>query len=130
MERCFDTTFLGTDSKADLEKKQEALYTFSEDFANEEMTDEAAKITVGDLSEAFGEMARIHYDFIEGDLYISWLIKGSEYPRKIMATVPVREAESLFEISDLSELEVVDIRDDVLDYTDRIFKTDAFIGSD
>lgn len=110
-------------------KKQEAARTFIEFFDQNEENDADEALIVEDFTNAFGETARIIYDFREGVFYISWIMNDAEYPEEITATVPNADTEDISEISDLAELEVIEIRSQLLFISDRTFKTDAFIGS-
>lgn len=110
-------------------KKQEAARTFIEFFDQKEANDADEKLTVKDFTNAFDEAAKIAYDFREGVFYISWIMNDAEYPEEITATVPNADTEDISEISDLAELEVTEIRTQLLSISDRTYKANAFIGS-
>lgn len=127
MERRFQAAYEELDTQVEVEKKNEALYSFSDFYEQTESDNEGEKLKVEDFSNAFGEIGRIIYDFRRGVLGVSWLINDGEYPEEIMAIVPVPAAENLSEISDLAELEITEFSTHQIFTWDRAFNNDRFI---
>lgn len=129
MERRYRESYLEQDTQEEIEKKNKALFKFKDFFEGKESNSSNEKFRVKDLSNDFGHIARIVYDFREGQLQVSWIIKRDRNMKEIRVTVPISNSNKLADINDIADLEVIDFDLHTLSSSDRTLNKDEFIGS-
>jgi hypothetical protein len=127
MERGYKDSYLEKDTREEVERKEEALYRFMDE---RESSDSNENYLVEDFSREFGDIARIVYNFRDGTLWVSWLIKDEEDTTEIIATIPIIDADEISDIHDLAGLEAVDFEFQLLFGSERALNKNDFIGSD
>lgn len=129
MERRYNEAHEGKDLKKEVEMKREAFYSLKDRFENEEFDHLDEKILVKDISDDFGDISKVVYIFRDGNLRISWLIKGQEHTLEITAELPVTDVKNISTIEDLMELEVIEFNYQYLYGFDNSLENTMFIGS-
>lgn len=89
MQRRYKETYERLDSIEEAKQKDEAYDDFKMIIDEEEANDTNERITVGDLLNAFGDIARFDYDFQNGLLQIVWL-KNDEFEKDFLQRCLVR----------------------------------------
>lgn len=128
MERRYNEDYLEKDTQEEVEKKKEALFKFTEIFEEKEANNSDEKITIEDFSNEFGDIIRMLYDFREGTITVSWLIIEDDKSEEIKATVPIVDINSISDIKDLTDLEIIDFDSQFLYRSDRTLDIYEFIG--
>lgn len=129
MERRYRAAYSKKDTEEEVGEKKEALFTFIEFFEEKEKNHLAEKRFVKDFLQAFGDVARIIYNFREGELRISWIIKEDKGMKEMTAIVPVSDSNKMTNREDLANLEVLDFDPHILSRSNRTVNKDEFIGS-
>lgn len=129
MIRRYNEAYLEKDTIDEIEKKREALFTFSDVFEQKEMNNLDEEFMVGDFSNEFGEIARMYYDFQEGLLGVAFLIKENDYTEEITVKVPVTDVSDISDIDDLAGLEIVEFDSQIFYSSDKALNNTSFIGS-
>lgn len=127
LQRRYKETYEQLDSSEEAKQKTEAYDVFKKIIDENEMNDTAEKIIVGDLSNAFGEIARMDYDFHNNVLQIVWL-SNDEFEKEFITTMSTQNI-STSNKEDLNNLEVNNLEFKRIHSTDRPYRTDDFIGS-
>lgn len=129
MQRRYQEPFLKKDTPEEYAQKRKALNAFPSIWDKEAWDQLEEKPTIAEFTDAFGEAAHIHYIFPRGNILMSWVMYDGEFHKEVTATAPIADIGRLAAIEDLQELEVIEIREDLLSITDSVLHADAFIGS-
>lgn len=106
MERRFNDPFLTLDTKEEVEEKREALLKYDEFERAKKAGEEVAPIYFREMAVDFGEIAKLHYRFRNGEIWISWLILQEDEAMEVRGEVKLTEDTIPEDISDIMELEI------------------------
>lgn len=127
LQRRYKETYDQLDNSEEAKQKAEAYEIFKEIIDENEGYDTTERITVGDLSNAFGEIARLDYDFQNNLLQIIWL-SNDDFKKEFITTMPTENI-SLSNKEDVNNFVINNLEFKRIHSTDIPYRTDEFIGS-
>lgn len=74
MERRFSENFLTLDTKEEAAAKEEAYLKYKEFVRSKNYGETVEPIYFRELAEDFGDIAKLHYSFGNGEVWVSWVI--------------------------------------------------------
>lgn len=127
LQRRYKDTYDQLDSSEEAKQKTEAYEIFKEIIDENEGYDTTERITVGDLSNAFGEIARMDYDFQNNLLQIIWL-SNDDFKKEFITTM-LTENRNISNKEDVNNFVINNLEFKRIHSTDIPYRTDEFIGS-
>lgn len=125
MERRYSETYLQFDSNEEAGRKQEAYFSYKDRLVAKEIDNIEEKITVGDLSNAFGDLSKLQYNFRTGILRIAWL-SNHEATKEFSTEILLQNIETL---DDINNFEVNNLDMSTIHLSNGRHSTYDFIGS-
>lgn len=125
MERRYKEAYLHLDNSEEAERKLETYFDFKERIDEKETNELDERITIRDLSNAFGDISKFQYTFRNGLLRIAWL-SNHEINRAFFTDIPIQNIST---VEDLNNLDVDNLDMSTIHLSDERHSTNKFIGS-
>lgn len=123
MERRYQETYDRLDSAEEAKRKDEAYD------ALKIAIDDTETITVADLSDAFGGIARFNYNNHSGLIRIIWL-SNHDFKKEFFTEMPIQNLTDIKDLNDLNDLTINHLDFKRIHDSDPPYRTDQFIGSE
>lgn len=130
MERRYPIVSLKAPTAEESTRMKDEIDRFRVVFEQEETEDGDQKLKIADLSEEFGEVASLYYDFRQKEVGIYWYLPVDDYLVELRAIASIEESMDLSHMNDLAALEVTDFSDQRHYDLDEALVRNAFIKSE
>lgn len=129
MERRFNESFLTLDTKEEAEAKHGAYSKYKEFVGAKNSGKEVEPIYFRELAEDFGDIAKLHYRFRNGEVWVSWLILQEDgKSMEIRGEVRLTKETIPEDISDIMHLEIRTVTTIMIHDLAKFRQTADFLG--